>query len=33
MKVKYTIGLDYGPNSVRAFIVDTPNGREVGAAV
>ena len=30
---KYTIGLDYGTNSVRALIVNTANGREVSAAV
>jgi L-ribulokinase len=30
---KYTIGLDYGTNSVRALIVNTANGREVGTAV
>jgi len=33
MAVKYTIGLDYGTNSVRALIVNTANGREVGTAV
>ncbi|MGO9610721.1 MAG: FGGY family carbohydrate kinase, partial [Verrucomicrobiia bacterium] len=33
MRAKYTIGLDYGTNSVRALIVDTTNGREVGTAV
>jgi len=31
--MKYTIGLDYGTNSVRALIVDTASGREVGTAV
>ncbi len=30
---KYTIGLDYGTNSVRAIVVDVANGREVGQAV
>src|SRR5579862_640165 len=33
MPGKYTIGLDYGTNSVRALIVNTANGREVGTAV
>ncbi|MBV8780457.1 MAG: ribulokinase [Phycisphaerae bacterium] len=29
----YTIGLDYGTNSVRALLVDVSNGRELGEAV
>ena len=29
----YTIGLDYGTNSVRCIIVDTANGKELAAAV
>jgi L-ribulokinase len=29
----YTIGIDYGTNSVRAIVVDTTNGREIGSAV
>ena len=33
MSANYTIGLDYGTNSVRALIVNTANGREVGTAV
>ena len=31
--MKYTIGLDYGTNSVRALIVNVANGQEVGTAV
>lgn len=33
MSAKYTIGLDYGTNSVRALLVNTANGREVSTAV
>jgi len=33
MSAKYTIGLDYGTNSVRALIVNVANGSEVAAAV
>ena len=33
MAMKYTIGLDYGTNSVRALIVNVANGAEVSAAV
>jgi L-ribulokinase len=33
MSMKYTIGLDYGTNSVRALVVNTANGQEVGTAV
>jgi L-ribulokinase len=33
MSKKYTIGLDYGTNSVRALIVNVANGAEVAAAV
>jgi L-ribulokinase len=33
MSAKYAIGLDYGTNSVRALVVNTAHGREVGSAV
>lgn len=33
MASKYTIGLDYGTNSVRALLVDVSNGNELAAAV
>jgi len=33
MANQYTIGLDYGTNSVRALIVNVANGAEVAAAV
>src|SRR5215471_666040 len=33
MSGKYSIGFDYGTNSVRALIVNTSNGREVASAV
>lgn len=33
MNSRYTIGLDYGTNSVRALVVDITNGRELGTAV
>jgi L-ribulokinase len=33
VKPSFTIGLDYGTNSVRALVVNTANGKEVGTAV
>jgi len=33
MKTQYTIGLDFGTNSVRTLIVNTTNGKEVATAV
>jgi len=33
MKTSYTIGLDYGTNSVRTLIVNTANGKEIASAV
>ena len=31
--MSYSIGVDYGTNSVRALVVDVANGRELGSAV
>jgi L-ribulokinase len=33
MSARYSIGLDYGTNSVRTLIINTANGREVATAV
>ena len=29
----YTLGIDYGTNSVRALVVDVADGRELGTCV
>ena len=31
--MSYTIGLDYGTNSVRCIVVDTSNGNEVSTSI
>jgi L-ribulokinase len=33
MKRAFTIGIDFGTNSVRAVVVDVTDGGEVGTAV
>ena len=33
MSATYTIGLDYGTNSVRSLIVNTANGKEIASAI
>lgn len=33
MAARYTVGIDYGTNSVRALVVNVEDGREVGTAV
>jgi activator of 2-hydroxyglutaryl-CoA dehydratase len=31
--MSFSLGIDYGSNSVRALVVDTRNGRELGTCV
>ena len=33
MAAYYTIGLDFGTNSVRALVVNAKNGKEIGSFV